>query len=296
MTNELARQLIAGLRRPVRPGMVKLRDFVQRRPSARKWLAEVRSAESLVAGGFDPLHAAYASAQSYLSVFGELAARLRELDAYRLVAGRAQETYMPGWPPISPVSESYFAGWALLDLPIGPSGETICSCALEIGRALGLPADLLHRLELMGASAMGLYRHLGWRDGRLGLRDIVDGRDYSCIVPSGYRGEEGELWYVRLLPPLNETFDHGVAFTSPYVLGGATEADWLACLERLEPPPGAQEAGAARARTLLKRGPDANYWNEFVFLAYHHAVDGAIMLTGLPDRPATLPHAKPGGW
>jgi hypothetical protein len=36
-------------------------------------MAEVKSIESLVAGGSHPLHAAYSSAQNYLSVFSELA-------------------------------------------------------------------------------------------------------------------------------------------------------------------------------------------------------------------------------
>src|SRR3954454_21346625 len=54
------------------------------------------------------------------------------------------------------------------------------------------------------------------------LAAYLDGRAHRCIVPSGHRGAKGELWYVRLLPPLDERFDHGVCFTSPYVLRGLT--------------------------------------------------------------------------
>jgi hypothetical protein len=42
---------------------------------------------------------------------------------------------------------------------------------------------------------------------------------------------------------------------------------------------------------LLKDGPEPNYWNEFVFKAYHHAQSDAIFLAGIPDLEATLPHA-----
>ena len=42
---------------------------------------------------------------------------------------------------------------------------------------------------------------------------------------------------------------------------------------------------------LLKFGPRRNYWNEFVFLAYHHHQADAIYLSGIPDLKATLPHA-----
>jgi len=293
MTRKIAQGLIAGMRQSVRPGVLKLRDFVHGRPAARKLMAEVKSIESLVAGGSHPLHAAYSSAQNYLSVFSELASPLREFKNFIRVVGDAEETYMPGWPPMSPVSISFFAAWALFDLPVAATGETICSCAVEIGRAFGMSSDFASTLEAMGGSAMGIYQHLGWRDGLVGLRDILDDQVYRCIVPSGYRGADGELWYVRLLPPLTEAFAHGVAFTSPYVLRGTIDRDWRAFFERQEralPTLGSPEETARRRKALFKRRPDPNYWNEYVFLAYHNASDSAIELYGIPDLPQTLPH------
>jgi len=223
----------------------------------------------------------------------ELASPLREFKNFIRVVGDAEETYMPGWPPMSPVSISFFAAWALLDLPVAATGETICSCAVEIGRTFGMSSDFASTLEAMGGSAMGIYQHLGWRDGLVGLRDILDDQVYRCIVPSGYRGADGELWYVRLLPPLTEAFAHGVAFTSPYVLRGTIDRDWRSFFERQEralPPLGSPEETARRRKALFKRRPDPNYWNEYVFLAYHNASDSAIELNGIPDLPQTLPH------
>jgi hypothetical protein len=295
MTSTLAARLVAGMPRSVRPGVTKLRDFVQGRPSARKLLSEVKSIESLVAAGRNPLHAAYTSAQNYLSVFAELASRLREFKNFTDVVGKAEESYVPGWPPMSPVSVSFFTSWALLDLPVDATGETICACAVEIGRAFGMPDDFASVLETMGESAMGIYRHLGWRDGMVELRDILDGRIYRCIVPSGFRGVEDELWYVRLLPPLNESFEHGVAYTSPYVLRGTTEADWLAFFDRQEarlPPMPTNGENRLRRKVFFKQGPDPNYWNEYVMLAYHNASESAIELCGIPDVPRSLPHAN----
>jgi len=294
MTNKIAEGLVAGMRRSVRPGMLKLRNFVQGRPPARKLMAEVKSIESLVAGGSHPLHAAYTRAQNYLSIFSELASALQEFKDFTAVVSDAEEAYMPGWPPMSPVSVSCFTSWALLDLPVAATGETICSCAVETGRAFGMSVDFASTLETMGRSATGIYQHLGWRDGLVGLRDILDDQVYRCIVPSGYRGTEGELWYVRLMTPLTEAVMPGVAFTSPYVLRGTTDADWLAFFERQErklPPLGSAVEMALRRKALFKRGPDPNYWNEYVFLAYYKASNGgAIELYGIPDHPRTLPH------
>ena len=295
MTESIAATLVGSLRKSVRPGVVRLRDFVQGRPAARRLLAEVTSVERLIAGGQHPLHAAYTHAQNWLSVFSELASKLREFEAFTTVVGDAENTYAPGWPPMSPVSVSYFTTWAFLDVPIGPSGETLCSCAVELGRACGLSADFIATLEAMGGSGMGIYEHLGWQDGVLGLRDILDGRTHRCIVPSGHRGAKGELWYVRLLPSLDERFDHGVSFTSPYVLRDTTPADWFDFFERQErelPPARTEHEQVVRRHALLKRGPDPNYWNEYVFLAFSSASDSAIVLCGLPDLPQSLPHGR----
>ena len=58
MTRKIAQGLIAGMRQSVRPEVLKLRDFVHDRPAARKLMAQVKSIESLVAGGSHPLHVA----------------------------------------------------------------------------------------------------------------------------------------------------------------------------------------------------------------------------------------------
>ena len=294
MTGTIASKLATGMRKSIRPGVVKLRDFVQGRPSARKLMAEVSTAEKLIATGHDPLHAAYTCAQNYLSVFGELAARLPGFAEYRDIVGKAEEAYLPGWPPMSPVSVSFFTSWALLDQTIGTSAETISSVALAVGREFGMPADFAQTIETMSESAMGIYEHLGWDDGLLRLRDILDGTVHRCIVPSKHKGKAGELWYVRLFPPLNSSVVHSVAFTSPYILVNTKKSDWLAFFERQEaelPLRLTPEDQVKHRKALLKQGTDPNYWNEFVFLAYHNATDHAIALWGIPDIPESLAQA-----
>ncbi len=69
MTESIAASLVGSLRKSVRPDVVRLRDFVQGRPAARRLLAEVTSVERLMAGGQHPLHAAYTHAQNWLSVW-----------------------------------------------------------------------------------------------------------------------------------------------------------------------------------------------------------------------------------
>jgi hypothetical protein len=284
MAGTVADDLIARMGKSVHPGVRKLNDFVRGRPAARKLMAEVKSIEGRVAEGHHPLHAAYCMAQNYLSVFAELASSLRPFKDFTAIVSAAEQAYRPGWPPISPVSVSFFTSWAFLDLPLGASGETMCDCARAVGGAFGMADGFAATLEAMGRSTMGIYQHLGWQGDLLRLRDILNGQEYHRIVPSGYRGAAGELWYGRLLQPLNTTFGYRVAFTSPYVLRDTNSLEWLAFFAR-------HKAIQPTAEALLKRGPDPNYWNQYVYLAYHAACSGAIDLCGIPDRPLTLPHA-----
>jgi hypothetical protein len=96
---------------------------------------------------------------------------------------------------------------------------------------------------------------------------------------------------VRLLPPLvPELARYHIAFTTPYILTRTSREDWAVFLKRIMLPFRAEDQRAGLQR-LLKDGPDANYWNEYVLKAYHHHQPDAIFLAGIPDLKDTLPHA-----
>ena len=139
--------------------------------------------------------------------------------------------------------------------------------------------------------SQGTYEHRRTEGGHVWLRELITDRDFLCYCTSGYRGKVGELWYVRLFPPLEpELASYQIVFTTPYVLTGQTKDDWTAYLKRSMV--GMRTAtGADSLHQLLKFGLGKNYWNEFVFLAYHHHQADAIFLSGIPDLRATLPHA-----
>jgi hypothetical protein len=143
----------------------------------------------------------------------------------------------------------------------------------------------------MSQSRMGIDEHRGTEGRHVRLRELVTDRDFACHSTSGYRGKDGELWYVRLLPPLEpELAPYHIAFTTPYVLIGPSKGDWIADLERSVASMRASFEADARYH-LLKIGLGKNHWNEFVFRAYHHHQADASFLTGIPDLKATLPHA-----
>jgi hypothetical protein len=251
----------------------------------------VQDMQTLINEGFDPIHAAYVFIQQISSHFAEGVSQMAEMKAYYKAAAAAEDTYMPAGPPISPLTASFFTTWAFYDLRIGNSGDTIGDCQIELNDLIWLNADQLDALKKLNNSRMGIYEQVGFDGPRVHLRELITEEEFVCHNTSGYRGASGELWYVRLLPPLlPELANYHIAFTTPYILIESTKNDWTQFLKRSMLRIKADDERAT-LRQLLKYGFDRNYWNEFVFRAYHHHNAEAIFLAGIPDLKSTLPHA-----
>lgn len=248
---------------------------------------DVRTIEQCVKSGMDPLHSAYVSMQNFTSLFAEAVSTLDECDPFYRIFLKAEDDYTPGSPPISPLTLSYFTTWAFFDVRFGPDAETLGGCLIDTGSNLGMDDAMMEIARRFQETRMGVYEHKGTTGARCRLRELVTGKEFNCHVASGYRGNEGELWYVRLCPPLFDLFDYHVAFTTPYVLANATKEAWTAYLKKSLI--GAVDPDTA-LHEFLKFGHHPNHWNEFIFLAYHHHSLEAIFLAGLPDVRASLPH------
>jgi len=253
---------------------------------------DVHDMQALVAEGHDPLHAVYIFVQNLTSLFAECVSVLPKLLPYYDIVAAAEDNYLPGGPPMSPLTRSYFTGWAFFDLRFGDDLETIGSCLLEVSNRLGIDADMKKAIRQYQESRMGIYEHCGMTGGRIHLRELVTDRDFSCFSASGYQGRPGELWYVRLCPPLFDLADYHVTVTTPYILTGSTKTDWSAYLERAMLRGKGDGDEEQRLHDLLKYGLSVHHWNEYVFLGFHHAQFDAIFLTGIPDVKGSLPHVK----
>jgi hypothetical protein len=249
--------------------------------------------KKLLSKGHNPCHALYIFGQHFASVLGEQLSEMKETRQFVKIVGDAEDEYRPGGPPLSPLTISYFTMWALFDVLFGQSHETIGTCILRIGQLIEMPPWLLDVIGLMQRSTMGVHVHCGTEGHLVRLRTLGSQETKLCHVPSGYVGQPGELWLVRLLPPANALFDYHIVFNTPYILVDVTErmfADYLA-----------REIGRLRSRTLpgkleasayiMKHGPTANHWNEYIFCAYTGHQHDAVFLTGIPDIKESLPHA-----
>lgn len=293
----ISRKVIAGLEKELNRKIINFASLKFGAERAAELDREVISDDGM--RELDPLHAVYVFAQNKMSVLLESITRLppcaKLVDKYC----SAEDEYQPSGPPMSPLTASYFFCWSVFDSRVGD--ETLGTVAIALCRRLGMQAGTIRLFEIMQASRMGLYVHEGIKDSRILLREFVTGKLCRCIVPAGYRGRPGELWYVRVLPdPLDATPSAcSLVFTTPYVIckwasGKVEPADstvWQAFLDRTIPKTGIKDACEAYER-LMKFGLSWDYWNEYVFQAYLNHTPNMILLTGFPDDALSRPHSR----
>ena len=286
---KIARSVAAKAKAPV-VDLASRRSAKQRIKEAK---LDIESFEQQITEGLDPCFAVYAHAQALVSMTAEHLATTKEARQFTRIVGDAEDIYMPSFPPMSPVTTSHFAMWSLFDVQFGQSRETMGTCFLRIGEHTGLPAFLLNVVAAMQESRLGLYMHCGL-DGRfVRLREIGSDQPILCLVPAGYGGKAGEIWLARLLPPAAAQFNYHVVATTPYIMRDGIETAWLAYLERERNRVGSKLPSRKMdaTTTIMKFGPTANHWNEYIFCAYVGHCKEAVFLTGIPDMKETLPHA-----
>jgi hypothetical protein len=132
------------------------------------------------------------------------------------------------------------------------------------------------------------------------LRELVTETSLKCVCPNRYPGTPGEIWFTRIFPELFPElgFGYSVIFITPYIVGRSdgeifkkrgSHDCWKAFLARtLE-----NEDSITGYEKLMKYGLARHYWNEYIFHAFANYTDKVVYLTGIPDRPDTLPFLAP---
>lgn len=237
-----------------------------------------------------PAQAAYLYAVNQVSILAEIMTTLPALHRFVDLLERAEEEYMPSWPPMSPISRSHFTAWAFFDAAVGIDRETIGTLVLDLAPTLSLKPELVSLVEELQRSRLGLHVHEGTRDDQVMLRELHTGIRRSTVPSNLHFGRAGELWLVRVLPPPDAASEAHVALTSPYVIESPAEAEWLSFVQRTLPKLRARDEAEAFER-LMKHGLGPNYWNEYLFEGYLRHTDQAIWLRGLPDVPESRPRS-----
>lgn len=286
--NPIAAKVIRKMKQAVRGKLIDLKSIVASHADGEELQKQVATKKEIA--GFHPAHAAYVYAQNQVSAISEQLTALKEMAPFVDMVSQAEDLYLPSGPPMSPLTTSYFTCWAFFDACAGSADETIGTTIVELGAAFGMSPELLHLIESLQDSRMGLYIHRGVEGGLVLLEDVVTGGICRAVSPAGYHGDKNELWYVRVLPPpIAGTSEH-VAFTTPYIVLQPEVRDWLAYFNRAFAHN--QQARVEDYERHMKYGPTRAYWNDFVFEAYVNHRQEAIYLAGLPDIPESRPHSR----
>lgn len=277
-----------------RSGVIDLSSYRAAKESINKAHLDKDRLGELLAGGYDPAHAVFIYTQNFVSFLSETISVLKELRQFARIVEKAQDEYIPSFPPMSPLTTSYFTMWALFDVLFGQSNETIGTCIQRIAKEIDFPHWVSDAVDAMQNSRMGFYIHCGLEEGYVCLREIGTRDIKRCYSSSGYKGTEGQIWFARLVAPSNSLVTYHVVMTTPYVLVGTTEKMISAYLAREiariggKPLPRGKDAQTF----VMKHGPSLNHWNEYIFCAYRNFQRDVVFLSGIPDVKESLPCAS----
>ena len=241
-----------------------------------------------------PCHALYVEAAIIVFRMADTIAEFKEAKGFVRIVDEAEDEYEPNGPPISPLTDNYFGMWSAFDVRFGSSRETMGSCTLRIVSDFNCPNLVFNAIERLHQSRMGFYVQCGFEGSEVLLREVGTQEIISCAVPSGYLGSEGQVWFARVLPPIDRLGDPHFMITTPYVFREEPESVFVDYLEReiarMKQANRQLEADDVHYH-LMKYGSEPNHWNKYIFLAYSNFQYEAIFLTGIPDIPHSLPQS-----
>jgi hypothetical protein len=224
-----------------------------------------------------------------LFIIEAISGGLPGLEEHNRISIPAMHEYEPSWPPISPISISFFNSWASFDLRIGKDKESFTSCVIDLQKHLGIEENLCTLFKTMNDSHLGIYKVISKNNNKIGLEDLFTKRQYLCFNANHAGLVENNLCLMRLLPPLDEKFDYYIALESPYILL-SSEKLWQKFLERTIGGQNKLEETEIKYRKFMKEALDPLYWLEYLFQAYAGHTDLVIYLEGLPDIKSSRPH------
>ena len=253
--------------------------------------------EEMTKADADPQFVLYTTVQMQMLSLAAMLEKSGSVDEYQTAVESARATYMPGFPPMSPVTDSYFFLWSLLDLKFGENQDNIGRIAVELMTEIGSPTELLGVCDKLLSSRMGIYETVDVDDDLLVVGELVTGRELLVDAPSGYFGAEGMLRFVRLGPPELHDAEYWTELTTPYILQGHSADDWTRYLHSVMPQSVGLDGTAStrvedRLAAVFQEDCGALPWLEFIFQGYHSYRGETVFLTGIPDDPASLPHAE----
>lgn len=193
--------------------------------------------------------------------------------AYKKYSAKQQSKY------VSPVIISL---WALYDAQTKNQNGNFARLLLELREDFSLDQDIIQIIKLSSPTYPMLYQQIGIENESILLRDIITNRVYSTFH-ADYKGKLGEIWYTRLLAPLDYN-DPYVILSPPHVLKNHSEEDCIAFFEshgisKRDPHV------KIKLENFMKYGPSCYYWLDYLLEAFEIEIPSQyIYLNSLPKK------------
>ena len=168
--------------------------------------------------------------------------------------------------------------------------KSLCTVVTDFCKYIKADDSYIDVFEKIQSSSMGIYKHLGQTGEFIHFKELITNKEIKTICPSGYNGKQGEVWLVRILPPISDHFDYSVVFTTPYVLESVdqnnsdVEQNWLDFFKRNN----TNKDSVDSYLKIMKTGLNAQYWNEYIFNAYKKSEANVVFLAGVPDIQSSI--------
>ena len=216
------------------------------------------------------------------------------------------DEYMPGYPPISPVTDSHFYCSTYMSYRFGVEHETAAEFIQKVYQEWSVDPRGIESLKRLCCSRSGIFETKAVSSGRILVRELVTDREFFLYSSAGYPGQPGELRFSRVAIPAETTGDTFFEVTTPYILTGVDAGEWTDYLQsdmpdvatRRDPLCGPDPERevlphsdiADRLAALFEDDCGVMLWNDFIMDGYSNYQKSAIFLSGIPNRPETLPH------
>jgi len=150
----IARKIRRELERALRQKTASFEAFRRGKERAET----IKSLGQLIREGIDPLHALYANTTNLAGLFMEDLVDLPFLDR-RVCAfiEQVQDDYQAGYPPMSPITVSFYMHWLLYDVRFGADRETIGEWLLGVSDLMKFHYVQVEALRNLCNSRIGIF-------------------------------------------------------------------------------------------------------------------------------------------
>lgn len=270
----------------------------------RQTLETVQRIESAlhkaVAGDTEATFAAYRETVNLLSIFLNSFLGIPGMNQPLMIFEEEALRYDISRSLESPVTKGFFTYHNYFDQGLGRSQERFAEIVAALLRRTGRFPEILPLLEIMQGSSLDFYqvrKGSGTRGHVVDLMGVID-TEIEVAFSSGYEPREGDLLLARLLPtiapsllPERRRQPRTLCPLPPCLLTSPGIGSWEHFLRRLFwKKRGGLDYAALRG--YLKRGRKRNEWLDLVFEGYAGHTDSALLLSGLPGVPLSLPRSS----